>query len=258
MLGRAVGVALVVHAVVRRQHNHRPQRVQLGQALVQRRVKGVRLRRAWRMRVLHEICERQIQHIRQPLAHQVHAAGHHKVAHPARVNVRVLPPHAPRDTRNPMLLLGRLVRQLAGKANAAPARSQHGAQLVLGRNGRYAPAVLAIPGEQRLAAQKARVVHHHLHVALGVVEVIAGNAVRRGRPAGRDGHVVRIGERWNRRRDQVIRALPLKAGHRRHAPMLDRRVHVCRLRTVRANHHHRRPDFSHRQPPRQPSNPRPV
>ena len=58
MLGVPSGMALVVHAVVRRQQDHGPQRVELGQAEVERRVEGVGFGRAGRMGVLHEIRER--------------------------------------------------------------------------------------------------------------------------------------------------------------------------------------------------------
>ena len=60
-VGRSVGAGLVVHAVVRHDANHRAEAHQLADALVHRAIEGVGLGRARRVRMLHEVGQRQIE-----------------------------------------------------------------------------------------------------------------------------------------------------------------------------------------------------
>src|SRR5213079_294036 len=83
---------------------------------------------------------------------------------------------------------------LRREADAAEAVAEEPAELVLGGDDHDAGALAREHGQQRLAAQELRVVHHDLSRAGGVVEVVAGDPVDRRRDPGHDREIVRICE----------------------------------------------------------------
>ena len=115
--------------------------------------------------------------------------------------------------------------------------AQQTAQLVLGGDDGDPAAGALEAREQRLDAQELRVVHHHFLAGIRVEEVVARDAVNRGRPTGDDGEIVGIGEARHDAVGQEVRPLLQHPGEPRRTACLHRLLDVAGLGPVDADHH---------------------
>ena len=138
-----------------------------------------------------------------------------------------------------MLADGGLVRLLGGEADPAHAVAEQPPQLVLGRDDGDAGARLGEGGQDGVAAEILRVVHHHFGARLAVPEVVAADAVHGGRHAGDDGEVVRICEARHHAGPEEPCALRRGRGQKRHGAGPERLLDVVGLTAVHADDHER-------------------
>ena len=198
----AGGIGLVVHPVIGGERDHRAQRLEPPEALVELLVEASRLALGRRVLVLDEIGERQVHEVAALALEQLDAGFEHEQRQLHRVHVGQRHADQLEDVLDAVLGERAPVRALRGKAHVAPGQieilAQLLAQLVLGGDGDDLGAGGGEPGQDRVPAQELGAGHHHRLAGRGVEVVVAGDAVlRRGRP-GDDRHVVGAGEARHR------------------------------------------------------------
>ena len=193
-LRAAQRIGLGVHAVVGGDTDHRTHGVQLAQVAIHHGVEGIGIGRARRVLVLHIVGGGQIHQIRPLAAHQHHASGKHEFRQVGAIDRRQRQAHLRQHIGDAVRFQAGLVCMLCRKADAFELVAQQGAQLVLGGYHGHFQALPGHGGQHRGGAQIAGIVHQHFGVLLGVVEVVAANAMHAGWCAGDDGQVVGVGE----------------------------------------------------------------
>ncbi len=200
-LGRAVGLRLIVHAVV---GSHADDRAQFGKTadlLVDAAVELVRHRVAGRVLVLDVVGQRKEQHVGFVSFQQLDAGFENEQRKVHRVHVGLRHADQIEYVLDAVLGQGAAVGELGRKADVAARQvevlAQLLPQLVLGGNRYHLGPGVGEDGQNRLAAQQFRAGHHHR--LAGLVEVIvAGDAMHRSWRASDQRHVVRAGEAGHR------------------------------------------------------------
>ena len=242
--GRAVLVALVVHAVVGGERHGRAQLLEPAEARIHFRIEAVGLPVPRRIGVLDIVGEREVEDIRAALLEQLQPRIEHEEGKVRRIHVRQRLADKAERVLDAVLLHGAAVGMLRGEADRA-VREVHAllelaAELVLGGDGGDPQAGARELAHHRVDLKQFGAGHHHRLVRRAVQVEIAGDAVHRGRAAGDDGHVVGAGEARHGALCHRVEAVPHVAGDVGQDPRLEAVLDIGRVAAVDA-HHDQRP-----------------
>ena len=218
----AVIERLVVHAVIGGDRDDAAEFGKARQALVERPVKGERLRLVGRVAVLNVIGQREIEELGTTVFDEADTGIEHEQRQIGRIHIGLRAPDHRLDIGAAVLLFGTAIRVLRREADGAladpEATAKHRPQFILGGDRGDRHARLRDPRKDRVAAQHRGVAHHDFAPSLAVEREIARYAVHRRCGAGDDRHVVWIGEGRHRRiGDRAEPVLPPRRHRRQHA-----------------------------------------
>ena len=193
-VGSAVRAVLGVHAVIGRDDDGGSELVEPREIPVDHRVEIIGRRRAGSGLVLDVVGRGEIHEVGPLFLHELDAGDEDEFRQRRAVHGGQRHADALEHALDPVLRQRDLVGFFGGEANTLHLVAQEFAQLVLRRDDGHLRPRLGKRGENGADSQMARVVHHHFFAALGIEEVIAADAVYRGRNARHDRQVVGVGE----------------------------------------------------------------